>query len=252
MAPPRKPPAGRRLPLSRERVLRAGVSYADKHGIGVLSMRKLGQALGVEAMSLYNHVANKDELLDGMVDLVFAEIELPAPGDEWKTAMRQRAVSARKALSRHPWAIALMSTRTSPGPATLRHHDAVIGSLRAAGFSVALTAHAFSALDCYVYGFALQQATLPLGDTEQETAQVRAHDDGAVRSGAVPAPDRADGRAHPPARLRPRQRVRVRARPGPQRPRGGPRHGSVRTGADTTPGQEVAGHGFSRRQNYLP
>ncbi len=172
MAPPRKPPAGRRLPLSRERVLRAGVSYADKHGIGVLSMRKLGQALGVEAMSLYNHVANKDELLDGMVDLVFAEIELPAPGDEWKTAMRQRAVSARKALSRHPWAIALMSTRTSPGPATLRHHDAVIGSLRAAGFSVALTAHAFSALDCYVYGFALQQATLPLGDTEQETAQV--------------------------------------------------------------------------------
>ena len=172
MAPPRKPSAERRLPLSRERVLRAGVSYADKHGIGLLSMRKLGQALGVEAMSLYNHVANKDELLDGMVDLVFAEIELPAAGAEWKTAMRQRAVSARKALSRHPWAIALMSTRTSPGPATLRHHDAVIGSLRAAGLSVALTAHAFSALDCYIYGFALQEATLPLGDTEEETAQV--------------------------------------------------------------------------------
>ena len=172
MAPPRMPSTKRHLPLSRARVLRAGVTFADKHGIGLLSMRKLGQALGVEAMSLYNHVANKDELLDGMVDLVFAEIELPAAGAEWKIAMRQRAVSARKALSRHPWAIALMSTRTSPGPATLRHHDVVIGSLRAAGFSVALSAHAFSALDCYIYGFALQEATLPFGDTEEETAQV--------------------------------------------------------------------------------
>ena len=172
MAPSPQPSTERRLPLSRERVLRAGVSFADKNGIGLLSMRKLGQAVGVEAMSLYNHVANKDELLDGMVDLVFAEIELPAPGAEWKTAMRQRAVSARKALARHPWAIALMSTRTSPGPATLRHHDAVIGSLRAAGLSVALTAHAFSALDCYLYGFALQEATLTLGDTEEEAAQI--------------------------------------------------------------------------------
>jgi len=172
MAPLAKPSPKRRLPLSRERVLLAGVSFADKHGIGLLSMRKLGEALGVEAMSLYNHVANKDELLDGMVDLVFAEIELPAVADEWKTAMRERAVSARTALSRHPWAIALMSTRTSPGPATLRHHDAVIGCLRTAGFSVSLTAHAFSAIDCYVYGFALQEATLPLGDTSEETLRV--------------------------------------------------------------------------------
>jgi AcrR family transcriptional regulator len=172
MAPPPEPSPKRRLPLSRERVLLAGVSFADEYGIGLLSMRKLGEAVSVEAMSLYNHVANKDELLDGMVDLVFAEIELPADGAEWKTAMRQRAVSARRALARHPWAIALMSTRTSPGPATLRHHDAVIGSLRAAGFSVAMTAHAFSAIDCYIYGFALQEATLPLGDTEEETAQV--------------------------------------------------------------------------------
>ena len=172
MAPPPKPSSKRRLPLSRDRVLLAGVSFADKYGIGLLSMRKLGEAVGVEAMSLYNHVANKDELLDGMVDLVFSEIELPAAGAEWKTAMRQRAVSARKVLSRHPWAIALMSTRVSPGPATLRHHDAVIGSLRAAGFSVAMTAHAFSALDCYIYGFALQEATLPFGDTDEETAQV--------------------------------------------------------------------------------
>src|SRR5579863_5805187 len=165
--------AGRpRTPLSRERVLRAGVAFADEKGIASLSMRKLGDALEVEAMSLYNHVANKDELLDGMVDLVFGEIDLPTGGVDWKPAMRERAQSARQALRRHPWAIALMSTRTSPGPATLRHHNAVIGSLRAAGFSVAMTAHAFSALDSYIYGFALQEATLPLGDTEEETVEV--------------------------------------------------------------------------------
>lgn len=159
-------------PLNRERVLRAAVAFADESGIGALSMRKLGQALGVEAMSLYNHVTNKDQLLDGMVDVVFGEIELPARGVEWKTAMRERAESARQVLRRHPWAIALMSTRTSPGPATLRHHDAVIGSLRDGGFSIPMTAHAFSALDGYVYGFTLQEATLPLGETEEDTAEV--------------------------------------------------------------------------------
>jgi len=148
------------------------VTFADDHGIASLSMRKLGEALGVEAMSLYNHVANKDELLDGMVDMVFGEILVPSAAADWRTAMRDRAESARRALGRHPWAIALMSTRTSPGPATLKHHDAVIGSLRAAGFPVALAAHAFSLLDSYIYGFALQEATLPLGDTEEETAEV--------------------------------------------------------------------------------
>jgi len=161
-----------RIPLSPERVLRAGVAFADENGIASLSMRKLGETLGVEAMSLYNHVANKDDLLDGMVDLVFGEIGLPAGGPDWKSAMRERAESARQALGRHPWAIALMSTRTSPGPATLRHHNAVLGSLREAGFSIELAAHAFSALDSYIYGFALQEATLPLGDTEEETAEV--------------------------------------------------------------------------------
>jgi AcrR family transcriptional regulator len=158
--------------LTRERVLQAGVAFADEHGIASLSMRKLGQALSVEAMSLYNHVANKDEVLDGMVDLVFGEIDLPAVGTDWKTVMRDRAKSARRALGRHPWAIALMSTRTSPGPATLRHHDAVIGALLAGGFSIPMTAHAFSLLDSYIYGFALQEATLPMGDTEDETADV--------------------------------------------------------------------------------
>ena len=167
----RAKPAEARMPLSRERVLRAAVAFADESGIGSLSMRKLGEALGVEAMSLYNHVANKDELLDGMVDLVFSEIDLPSPGVDWKTAMRQRAVSARQALSHHPWAIGLMESRTSPGPATLRHHDAVIGSLREAGFSIEMAAHAFSVLDSYIYGFALQEASLPF-HTAEETAEV--------------------------------------------------------------------------------
>jgi AcrR family transcriptional regulator len=167
MAPPTKP----RIPLSRERVLRSAVAFADQGGIASLSMRKLGDALGVEAMSLYNHVANKSELLDGMVDLVFSEIDLPSGGAGWKTAMRQRAVSARQALSRHRWAIGLMESRASPGPATLRHHDAVIGSLRHAGFSIEMAAHAYSALDSYIYGFALQEASLPF-DTAAETAEV--------------------------------------------------------------------------------
>jgi AcrR family transcriptional regulator len=171
MAPPTKPTTEPRIPLSRDRVLRAAVAFADESGVGSLSMRKLGEALGVEAMSLYNHVANKDELLDGMVDLVFSEIDLPSGGVDWKTAMRDRAVSARQALARHPWAIALMQSRTSPGPATLRHHDAVIGSLRKAGFSIEMAAHAFSALDSYIYGFALQEASLPFNTTE-ETAEV--------------------------------------------------------------------------------
>jgi AcrR family transcriptional regulator len=153
--------------LSPERVLRAAVALADAGGIESLTMRRLGQDLGVEAMSLYKHVANKDALLDGMVDLVFAEIELPAGDTGWRTAMRDRAVSARAALVRHPWATPLMQSRTAPGPATLRHHDTVIGTLRGAGFSVDLTAHAFSALDAYIYGFAMQQRSLPFDNLEE-------------------------------------------------------------------------------------
>jgi len=171
MGSPIKPATEARIPLSRERVLRAAVALADDSGIGSLSMRKLGDALGVEAMSLYNHVANKGDLLDGMVDFVFSEIDLPAGGADWKTSMRQRAISARQALARHPWAIGLMESRTSPGPATLRHHDAVIGSLRQGGFSIEMAAHAYSVLDSYIYGFALQEASLPF-DTAEETAEV--------------------------------------------------------------------------------
>jgi AcrR family transcriptional regulator len=160
-----------RAPLSRERILRAAVDLADRDGVGSLSMRRLARELGVEAMSLYHHVAGKDALLDGMVDLVFAEIELPAARASWKTAMRRRAISARAALARHPWAITLMESRRTPGPANLRHHDAVIGCLRRAGFSVALTAQAYSLLDAYIYGFALQEAGLPFEGPE-ETAEV--------------------------------------------------------------------------------
>ncbi len=163
------PRAEPRAPLSRERVLRTATSLADAGGIASLSMRKLAQELGVEAMSLYNHVANKDDLLDGMIDLVFGEIGLPAREVDWKSAMRQRGISAREVLARHHWAIALMESRSRPGPATLRHHDAVIGCLREAGFSIAMTAHAYSVLDSYIYGFALQQASLPF-TTAQDVA----------------------------------------------------------------------------------
>ena len=171
MPPRRKPASRKRTPLSRERVLRTAVAVADADGIGSLSMRQLGGMLGVEAMSLYNHVAGKDDLLDGMVDVVFSEIDLPPAGTDWKLAMRQRAISARKVLSRHRWALGLMESRASPGPATLRHHDAVIGLLREGGFSIAMAAHAFSVLDSYIYGFALQEASLPF-DTAEQTAEL--------------------------------------------------------------------------------
>jgi AcrR family transcriptional regulator len=160
-----------RTPLSRERVLRAAVALADRSGIEALTMRRLAQELGVEAMSLYNHIANKDDILDGIIDLVFDEIELPTGEAGWKPAMRQRAISARQALHRHPWATGLMESRRTPGPANIGHHDAVLGILRNAGFPIELAAHAYSLLDSYIYGFALQEASLPF-QTPQETAEV--------------------------------------------------------------------------------
>ena len=165
-----KPPA--REPLTRPRALAAAVALADAEGIAALTMRRLAQELGIEAMSLYHHVANKEDILDGMVDLVFAEIELPPEGAEWKAAMRGRAGSARATMTRHPWAISLMESRAAPGPATLRHHDAVIGACRRAGFSVAMTAHAFSLIDSYVYGFVLQEVNLPFDETSDLDAVV--------------------------------------------------------------------------------
>jgi len=145
----------------------AALGLADTSGIDSLTMRNLGRQLGVEAMSVYNHVANKEDILDGIVDLVFSEIELPTEGAEWKPAMRNRAISAHEALLRHPWATSLMQSRTNPGPATLRHHDTVLRTLRKAGFTVVMAAHAFSVIDGYVYGFALQQINIPLQTPEQ-------------------------------------------------------------------------------------
>lgn len=154
--------AAERTPLSRDRVLRSAMTVADAGGIGSLTIRSLAQQLGVKPMSVYHYVANKDEILDAIVDLVFSEIELPVAGGHWRTEMRRRSISARRVLSCHPWAIALLQSRLKPGPATLRHHDAIIGTLRGAGFSVDLTAHAFALIDSYVFGFALSEAALPI------------------------------------------------------------------------------------------
>jgi len=153
-----------RKPLSRKRVLRAAIAHADKRGLEELSMRKLADVLQVAPMALYRHVANKDDLIDAMIDIVFTEIESPAHDADWRTAMRQRALSVRDALVRHRWAIGLMESRLHPGPANLRHHDAVLGNLRASGFSVEMAAHAYSVLDAYIYGFALTKMNLPFGD----------------------------------------------------------------------------------------
>ena len=160
-----------RVPLSRELVLDTAVKLADRGGLGSLSMRKLGQELGVEAMAVYYHFANKDEVIDGIVDIVFSEIDLPSTGTDWKAAMRRRAISLRDVLLRHRWAIGLMEARRNAGPANLRHHDAVIGRLRAAGFSTAMTAQAYSVLDAYIYGFALTKMNLPF-QTSDEVADV--------------------------------------------------------------------------------
>lgn len=147
-----------RVPLDRERLLRGAMAIADAAGNSALTMRSLAKRLGVKPMAIYHHVANKEEILDGIVDMVFAEIDLPPIDTDWRTAMRHRAVSARRVLAHHPWAIPLMESRANPGPATLRHHDAVIGTLRRAGFSIEMTAHAYSLLDSYIYGFALQES----------------------------------------------------------------------------------------------
>jgi AcrR family transcriptional regulator len=147
------------------------IRLADAAGIEGLTMRKLAEELGVEAMSLYHHAASKDEILDGMVDRIFSEIELPPQAADWKEAMRRRAHSARAVLLRHPWAIRLMESRAAPGPANLKHHDAVIGCLRHAGFSVELTAHAYSVLDAYCYGFVHTELNLPF-DTGEEAQEV--------------------------------------------------------------------------------
>src|SRR4051794_40882293 len=146
--------------LTEERVLRTAVTLADRHGLEWLSMRKLADELGVSAMSPYYYVPNKDRLIDGMIDIVFSEIETPSLDVDWKAAMRRRAVSTREALNRHRWAVGHMEGRTAHGPANLRLHNAVLGCLRAAGFSIEMTVHAYSVQDAYIYGFALQETDM--------------------------------------------------------------------------------------------
>jgi AcrR family transcriptional regulator len=153
--------AAERVPLSRDRVLSGAMTVADAGGLGSLTIRSLAHELGVKPMSVYHYVANKDEILDGIIDIVFGEIELPDLNGDWRLEMRRQAESARRVLRRHRWSITLLQSRTSPGPATLRHHNAMI-TLRGAGFSVTMTAHAYALIDSYVYGFALSEASLPI------------------------------------------------------------------------------------------
>lgn len=157
----------RRPGLSREAIVRAAIELADRDGLGAVSMRAVAGQLGVEAMSLYHHVRNKEDLLDGMVDSVFAEFHSPAPGGDWREELRQRSLSAREVLKRHGWAVGLMDSRRNPGLANLRHHDAVLGCLRGAGFPLGLTGHAYALLDAHLYGFLVQELSVAF-DGEQD------------------------------------------------------------------------------------
>lgn len=156
-------PPTRRPPLTKERVLDAAIELADRRGLGALTMRRLGATLGVEAMSLYKHVANKEALLEGMVDRVIGAIAIPEEGSHWRSAMAQRAASARAVLARHAWVIGLLEAGATPGPHAMRYLDAIIGSLRAAGFSMEGAGRAFMLLDSYVYGHVIQESHLPFG-----------------------------------------------------------------------------------------
>ncbi len=160
------------IPLSRERILLAAIVLADQGGFESLSMRKIAQELGVQAMSLYNHVANKDDLLDGIVDIVISEIEVPDLGVDWQTAMRRRAKSAHEVLLRHPWATMPIVSRINVGPAMLRYIDATLGCLLEAGFSAEMVDRAWNAIDSHIYGFTLQELNSPIATTEYvNTAQ---------------------------------------------------------------------------------
>ncbi len=158
-----------RTPLTRERIVAAAATVADAGGLTKVSMRTVARELGVEAMSLYHHLRGKDDLLDGLAEFAYARIDLPEPEAPWREAMADRARSARGVLFRHPWALGLIESRRSPGPAALNHHNRVLGCLRGNGFSVALAAHAFSVLDSYIYGFVLTELNLPF--EQDETAE---------------------------------------------------------------------------------
>jgi len=181
---PGRAPAAR-APLTRERALDAAVALADREGLEALTMRRLAEVLGVEAMSLYHHVPNKDAILDGMVDRVFLEIEAPRADLDWRAALRRRMCAVRDVLVRHRWALRILETRAHPGEATLAHHDAVLGRLRAAGFPVRLAAHAYAVLDSYVLGFVHTELSLPF-QTPEEGRAVAAGILDALPPGAYP------------------------------------------------------------------
>jgi AcrR family transcriptional regulator len=162
-----------RQPLTKERVLQAAVDVADRDGLGALTMRRLGTELGFEAMAIYKHVADKEEILEGMLELVIGRIEIPEEGADWKDAMRRRAVSAREVLTRHSWAIGLLEAGTATGPNSLRYLDAILGNLRSAGFPMEYAAHAFSLLDSYVYGQVIQEISLSFDTSEEATETAR-------------------------------------------------------------------------------
>ena len=170
-----------RAPLNRDRVLQAALALADDGGVEALSMRRLGQALGVEAMSLYKHVEDKEAILDGIADLVTEEMEVPSPDLPWREAIRRSAISAHEALRRHPWAGSVLESRLNPGPARLRYLDAFVGTLRGAGFDMPTVARAFMAIDSHTYGFTLQELALPFdagsapGVADELAARVFAH-----------------------------------------------------------------------------
>jgi AcrR family transcriptional regulator len=155
-----------REPLTRDRILRAALDLADEGGVPSLTMQAIGRRLGVQAMSLYRHVHNKDDILDGLVDLAFEEIELPVDRSDWHAAIRARSISERAMLRRHPWVITLLESRMAPGPANLRSHDETLAVLVGAGFSAAMATHAYNLLDSYVLGFALQEVNMPFEDAE--------------------------------------------------------------------------------------
>lgn len=161
---PSGPASAKQQRLSAERVLDGAMSLADEIGVEAFTIRKLADALGTKPMTIYHHIPSKEAILDGMIDRVFAEIEPPRDDLDWKSAIRARCVSARAALARHPWAAPLMESRANPGPETLGHHDAVLACLRRGGLSWEMTAHAYALVDSYVYGFALQEASLPATD----------------------------------------------------------------------------------------
>ncbi|MFC7375806.1 MULTISPECIES: TetR/AcrR family transcriptional regulator C-terminal domain-containing protein [unclassified Brachybacterium] len=163
-----------RAALTPERIVAAALELADADGIAGVSMRAVAGRLGVQAMSLYNHIPGREALLDHMVDAVFSEISPPDPAAGWRAAMEQRACSARAVLARHHWAVGLLDSRSRPGPATLEYHEATLRSLRTHGFSVPATAHAVAALDAYIYGFVLQEVSLPFSSPDELEAVAEA------------------------------------------------------------------------------